>query len=170
MMNQALSFAAIDFETATGYPYSACAVGIITVEHGFITESWHSLIQPPDNTYWKDNVRVHGISPYDTLYEPDFFEIYPEIRKRLYGKTIVAHNESFDRRVLSHSMQFYGLDYVDLNIADKWECTLHIYRKKGFRPAGLKACCYQLGIELNHHNAMSDALACATLYLRAGEL
>lgn len=161
-----MHFAAIDFETATAHASSACAVGIVTVEYGFITETWRALIQPPDNTYWRDNVRVHGISPYDTLYEPDFFEIYPEIKKRLCGKTVVAHNEAFDRRVMSQSMQFYGLNYADLNIADKWECTLQIYRRKGYRPAGLKACCYRLGIELNHHDALSDAVACAKLYMR----
>lgn len=31
-----LSFAAIDFETATGYMESACAVGIVTVTDGEI--------------------------------------------------------------------------------------------------------------------------------------
>lgn len=161
-----MNFAAIDFETATAYPSSACAVGIVTVEYGFITEAWHALIQPPDNTYWRDNIRVHGIRPYDTLYEPDFFEIYPAIKQRLSGKTIVAHNESFDRNVLKHSMKYYGLEYADLDIADRWECTLRIYRQKGFRPAGLRACCDRLGIELNHHQALSDAMACAKLYLR----
>jgi DNA polymerase III subunit epsilon len=169
-METNLSFAAIDFETATGYPSSACAVGIVIVDHGLITSQWHAFIQPPDNLYWHGNIRVHGIRPYDTLYEPDFFEIYPEIRNRLSGRTIVAHNEAFDRNVLKQSMLFYGLPYEDLNIADKWECTLRIYRRKGFRPAGLKACCYQMGIELNHHHALSDALACAQLYLRSMEL
>jgi DNA polymerase III subunit epsilon len=161
-----MDFAAIDFETATSHANSACAVGIVTVEYGFITETWQALIQPPDNTYWRDNIRVHGISPYDTLYEPDFFEIYPEIKKRLFGKTVVAHNESFDRMVMRHSMQYYGVDYADLNVADRWECTLRIYRQKGFKPAGLRACCDRLGIELNHHDALSDALACAKLYMR----
>ena len=40
-----LSFAAIDFETATGYMESACAVGIVTVTDGEITDEYYSLIQ-----------------------------------------------------------------------------------------------------------------------------
>ena len=44
-----LSFAAIDFETATGYMESACAVGIVTVTDGEITDEYYSLIQPPEN-------------------------------------------------------------------------------------------------------------------------
>lgn len=42
-----LSFAAIDFETATGYMESACSVGIVTVTDGVITDEYYSLIQPP---------------------------------------------------------------------------------------------------------------------------
>ena len=50
-----LSFAAIDFETATGYMESACAVGIVTVTDGEITDEYYSLIQPPENEYWRAN-------------------------------------------------------------------------------------------------------------------
>ena len=62
-------------------------------------------------------------------------------------------------------MADFGLDYSDLNIADRWECTLKIYRSKGYNPARLDACCKIKGIELNHHEALSDARACAMLYL-----
>ena len=46
-----LSFTAIDFETATGYMESACAVGIVTVTDGVISDEYYSLIQPPENEY-----------------------------------------------------------------------------------------------------------------------
>ena len=58
-----LSFAAIDFETATGYMESACAVGIVTVTDGEITDEYYSLIQPPENEYWRGNLLVDGITP-----------------------------------------------------------------------------------------------------------
>ena len=53
-----LSFAAIDFEPATGYMESACAVGIVTVTDGEITDEYYSLIQPPENEYWRANMLV----------------------------------------------------------------------------------------------------------------
>lgn len=159
------TFTAIDFETATGHPYSACAVGIVTVEDGVITEEYYTLIQPPDNEYWYRNIQVHGIQPNDTLQEPTFYQLYPEIRKRLLGKKLVAHNEVFDRNVLSKTMGFYGLDYDELNLAERWECTCRIYRKRGYKPANLKYCSERNGIELTHHEALSDARACAKLYL-----
>lgn len=160
-----MTFTAIDFETATGSPESACAVGIVTVNEGIITEEFYTLIQPPNNEYWYRNVMVHGIKPIETLNEKTFDSHFPEIQKRLFGRTIVAHNEAFDRRVLMNTMKYYGLYYDELEIADMWECTCKIYRKKGYKPANLKHCADLNNIQLVHHEALSDARACAKLYL-----
>ena len=81
------------------------------------------------------------------------------------NKTIVAHNESFDRNVLKKTMAYYGLIYENFELPERWECTMKIYRKKGFTSASLNACCSVMNIQLNHHNAISDARACAKLYL-----
>ena len=161
-----MNFTAIDFETATGKRSSACAVGIVTVANGVITEKFHSLIQPPDNAYFGMNIAVHGIHPHDTARAPTFKELFPEIRRRLQGRTLVAHNESFDRSVLKRSMEHYDLDYEALKLPERWECTMRIYKAKGFVPYKLDACCRRLKIPLTHHEALSDAIGCATLYLR----
>lgn len=160
-----LSFAAIDFETATGAPESACAVGIVTVTNGEITDEYYSLIQPPENEYWRSNILIHGITPEMTESLPGFYAIYPEVRKRLQGQTVVAHNEQFDRHVLMRTMRMYQLDYDELLLPERWECTLRIYRSLGYKPANLSACCQREGIELKHHEALSDARGCAKLYL-----
>lgn len=162
---QPMTFAAIDFETATGYAESACAIGIVTVIDGQITDEFHTLIQPPDNLYWYRNILCHGIRPADTLEAKTFDFHFPEIARRLEGHTIVAHNESFDRNVLMKTMRYYGLHYTDLQLPDRWECTMRIYRAKGFEPANLKACSDRMNIALKHHQALSDARACAQLYL-----
>ena len=67
-----MNFVAIDFETATGKRESACALGIVTVAGGEITEAWHTLIKPPDNQYWRMNIEVNGICPAITKFSPDF--------------------------------------------------------------------------------------------------
>lgn len=160
-----MTFTAIDFETATGYHHSACAVGIVTVEDGNITEEYYTLIQPPENEYWYQNIMVHGIKPAETLHAKTFDSVFPEIHKRLFGRKIVAHNEQFDRNVLAKTMKHYGLYYDELGIADRWECTCKIYRAKGYKPANLKYCSDRNNIRLNHHEALSDARACAQLYM-----
>ena len=76
-----MTFTAIDFETATGHFHSACAVGIVTVENGIITEEYYTLIQPPNNEYSYHNIMVHGIKPIQTLQEKTFDDLFPEIKK-----------------------------------------------------------------------------------------
>ena len=160
-----MTFTAIDFETATAH--HICAVGIVAVENGVIVDEYHTLIQPPNNQYNWHSIRVHGITPETTAHAPNFASIYPEIKKRLLGKHVVAHNESFDRRVLRQTMEDFGIPYADLQVAGKWECTMKIYRAKGYKPATLNACSQREGIALKHHEALSDARACALLYIKS---
>jgi DNA polymerase III subunit epsilon len=157
------TFTAIDFETATAY--HPCSVGIVTVDEGIIVDEFVTLIQPPSNFYNPYNIQVHGIYPRDTANAKTFVEVFPEIEKRLKNRVVVAHNESFDRNVLSKTMALHGLNYEDLNIGSRWECTVKIYKAKGFKPAKLSDCCRIMNIALNHHEALSDARACAKLYL-----
>ncbi|EDM25778.1 putative exonuclease [Lentisphaera araneosa HTCC2155] len=165
-----MDFVAIDFETATAKRNSACAVAIITVEKGVIVDEYSELIQPPNNEYSWRNIDVHGIEPRHTMYKEDFEDLYPEIRKRLTGKLVVAHNESFDRSVMTRSMEYYDLDYADLGVADRWVCTVKLYKAQGFKPAKLNILCDHFGIPLKHHDALSDARACAELYKRVQEI
>ncbi len=158
-----MTFTAIDFETATSF--HPCSVGIVTVENGIVVDEFVTLIQPPNNLYNPYTIQVHGIYPRDTAREKNFLQVFPEIQKRLQNRVVVAHNESFDRNVLAKSMDYYGLDYADLNIASKWECTVKIYKAKGLKPTKLSDCCRAMNIELQHHEALSDARACARLYL-----
>jgi DNA polymerase-3 subunit epsilon len=158
-----MTFTAIDFETAIGH--HPCSVGIVTVENGVITDEYVTLIKPPNNLYSPYTIQVHGIHPRDTANAKTFSQLFPEIQRRLQGKVVVAHNESFDRNVLSKSMALYNLDYNCLNIAAKWECTVKIYKAKGLKPTKLSDCCREMNIALNHHEALSDARACAQLYL-----
>ncbi len=160
-----MNFVAIDFETAV--KHHICAVGIVTVEDGAVVEEYYSLVQPPNNEYNWYCTQVHGITSFDTEDALTFEQIYPEIKKRLKNKLVVAHNESFDRNVLIKSMQDNGLCYDQLNIADRWECTMKRCKASRKYPSGkLNECCAVEGIVLNHHEALSDAKACAELFMR----
>lgn len=158
-----MNFTAIDFETATGKRDSACAIGLVKVENGRIVDEYSVLIKPPNNEYNWHNTNVHGITAYDTRNAPDFGAVFAEIEERINGQTLVAHNASFDRSVLQKSMLSFDLNYEQLRL--DWECTLKIYKAKGYSPANLNVCCQRHGIPLNHHDALSDAKACAQLYL-----
>ncbi|MDQ5929270.1 MAG: polymerase subunit epsilon [Bacteroidota bacterium] len=158
-----MTFTAIDFETATAF--HPCSVGIVTVENGLIVDEFVTLIKPPNNQYSPFTIAVHGIYPHQTAHAKSFAQVFPEIEKRLKNRVVVAHNESFDRNVLTKSMALHGLNYEDLNIGSRWQCTLKIYKAKGLKPTKLSDCCREMNIKLNHHEALSDARACAQLFL-----
>jgi DNA polymerase-3 subunit epsilon len=161
-----MNFTAIDFETANGHA-TPCAVGIVTVVNGKISDEYYTLIQPTNNQYNWHTIQVHGITPEDTKHAPNFLAIYPEIKMRLQDKIVVAHNIAFDRSVLQKTMLANNIDYSELNISDNWRCTMQMCRTISKYPSGkLYECCIVEGVELNHHEALSDARACAELYLK----
>jgi DNA polymerase III subunit epsilon len=150
------SFTAIDFETAHGKRWSICQVGLVRVEHKRIVKEISLLIQPPGNVYWYNFVRIHGITPKDTEQAPTFNQVWHVIEPYIRNQHVVAHNGfGFDFNVLEHTLGFYGIK------APEYEkhCTLKIYKKN------LAALCEDYEIELNHHDALSDAMACARLFI-----
>ncbi len=58
-----MRFAAIDFETASGAPASACSLGVAIVEGDAIVEQREWLIRPPSLHFSPINIQVHGITP-----------------------------------------------------------------------------------------------------------
>ena len=151
------TFTAIDFETAQGQRNSICQVGLVRVEDGVITKEINFMVQPPDNYYWKRFIAIHGISPQDTAYEPTFDEKWPIIEPYITNQTVVAHNGmAFDFPVLAQTLAYYGMHVPEYKKA----CTFRIYK------AGLATLCHTHCIKLNHHDALSDARACAELYLK----
>lgn len=163
------TFTTIDFELATAKYHSVCAVGIVNVVDGQISNEFYSLVQPPENKYMWQTSRVHGIKPKHTASAPSFLEIYPIIKELLQGQHMVAHDELLDRSVLKETMDFYQLPYPELALANMWECTSKIYRSYGFERTKLSICCELMGIPLQPHDALSDARATAALYLKKDE-
>ena len=163
------TFTTIDFELATAKYNSVCAVGIVNVQDGKISNEFYSLVQPPENKYMWQTSRVHGIKPKHTVQAPSFLEIYPIIKDLIQGQHMVAHDELLDRSVLKETMSFYQLPYSELQLAETWDCTSKIYRALGFERTKLSICCELMAVPLQHHDALSDARATAELFLKRNE-
>jgi len=160
------TFTAIDFELASANYNSVCAVGIVNVVNGEVVQEYYSLVRPPNNEYMWQTTRVHGIKPKHTADAQSFGAIFATIQPMLQGQFMIAHDEQFDRSVLQKTMKLYDLDYSQLGLPDNWACTSKIYKSLGFPKTKLSVCCEIMGIELNAHDALSDAKACAHLYLK----
>ena len=160
------TFAAIDFETANSSRDSACAVGVVIVSEGRIVQRVHHLIRPP-NSYFQFT-DIHGISWEDVEFEPTFNELWPGIYKYLKDvEFLAAHNAPFDRSVLEACCSLYGITYP----SKPFHCTVQIARSHwDLYPTKLPNVCNHLKIDLDHHEALSDAEACAKIILAAQEI
>ena len=150
------TFTAIDFETAQGKRWSICQIGLIRVEKGQVLHELDILVKPPGNEYHYMNTQVHGISADKTRHAPTFNLVWDRISPFIEGQNVVAHNAAFDCSCLKQTLEFYGLQVPEYNR----HCTYQLYKRK------LNELCSQYNISLSHHNALSDARACASLYLR----
>lgn len=156
-------FVAIDFETADYGRDSACSVALVKVQKNQIVERTHFFIRPPRRTFVF--TYLHGISWKHVVDEPTFGELWPCIAGKLAGaEFLAAHNAGFDRSVLTAGCLSAGLSSPVI----PFQCTVRIARKVwNLRPANLPAVCKFLDIPLQHHDALSDAEACARIIIAA---
>ncbi len=154
---------AIDFETATREAASACAVGLAFVEGGEVTRRAYSLIRPRDLRFDPGNMRVHGIRPHDVLDAPEFPDIFAAFAGDLDGALVLAHNASFDLKVLGESLALYGLGQPRFSAL----CTVALSRRLWPDSPNhkLSTVAARFGVGFRHHHAGEDAFACARIAL-----
>lgn len=157
------SFLAIDFETANRSRTSACAVGLVYVQGQRIVAQETFLIRPPRRQF--EFTYIHGLSWNDVRDQPLFVERWPQIQVYIErADFLVAHHAVFDQGVLARCCEKYGIDAP----SRPFICTVQIARRQwGIYPTKLPDVCKYLGIPLRHHDAGSDARACAEIALRA---
>ena len=161
-----MDFIAIDFETATAERDSPCEIGLTFVQSWNIIETKSWLIKPicyPHFDYF--NIAIHGISPEDVENEPEFDELWEEVRPLVENKFLIAHNAGFDFSVLKRTLEAYDLEYPVLD----YSCS-YIFSKKvwaGLPAYDLKTLCQYNNIDLKHHRAAADSKATAELAIKA---
>jgi DNA polymerase-3 subunit epsilon len=162
-MEEGPTFVAIDFETADAGRDSACAIGLIRVEAGRIVARESRLIRPPRRTFMF--TYIHGIAWEHVAEASPFGAVWTELRGLLDGaEFLAAHNAPFDRSVLHACCAAAELEPPAL----PFECTVRLARRRwGIRPTTLPDVCRALDLELRHHDALSDAEACARILIAA---
>jgi DNA polymerase-3 subunit epsilon len=155
------SFIAIDFETSDYGRDSACSVGLVRVEGNKVIRGEHHLIRPPRQNFIF--TELHGISWADVEYAPTFKELWPEMAGFFKGADFfAAHNASFDKGVMNACCAQAGLPPPK----QPFRCTVKLAREVlRISPAKLSHVCHHLSIPLKHHNALSDAEACARIMI-----
>ncbi|MEG6503002.1 MULTISPECIES: 3'-5' exonuclease [unclassified Desulfovibrio] len=152
---------AIDFETSGFAAHSACAVGLARIEDGHVAEQFYSLVRPPSSRVLF--TEIHGLTWPMLKNAPTFGDVWPQMEAFMKGaEVLLAHNASFDRRVLLACCREAGADASGRHFL----CTLKGARRSLPLPSKkLNHVCGHFGIALDHHHAGSDATACAEVYL-----
>jgi DNA polymerase-3 subunit epsilon len=139
-------------------------LSVVVAEKGRIVARETSLIKPPRRDFVF--TYLHGISWSDVASKPMFGPVWKELGKLIGGVDfIAAHNASFDRSVLHACCEAAAMEPPDVNFL----CTMRLARRQwNVFPTKLSDVCRHFKIPLKHHDAESDALACARIVLQSG--
>ncbi len=105
---------------------------------------------------------VHGIDAEQLAGAPSIAAVWPSLTQLLSGRTVIAYNVAFDRRVLERSAMRYGLPPLDA----EWVCLMEAYASLTGRSRviSLSAASRENGIVLRGaHRAVADARATLAL-------
>ena len=156
-------YVVFDVETPNRYNNRMSAIGICVVEGTQILKEYFSLVDPEQPFDWF-NTRLTGISEESVVGAPTFPQLWKQIEPVMSSGILVAHNASFDMRVLRKCLCDYGIVWKP---KVQGLCTVLMGRtiKPGISHR-LNDMCDYYGICLNHHHADSDSRACAEILLR----
>ena len=116
-----------------------------------VVDEYDTLINPGRDT---GPVHVHGITASMVEAAPVFSDIASVLAKKFHDATLIAHNFSFDSRMLGYEFERLGVKFH----LGSGLCTLKASGEK------LIAACNRYGIPLSeHHRALADARATAAL-------
>lgn len=160
-------FTAIDFETAYYAPESACAIGLVRFRDGKEVGTHYTLIRPPELYVRPDFIDIHGLTA-DMLRDQQTFDrLWPAIEEFIGDDVLVAHNASFDKRVLSSTCLHYNI----MIPGNRFVCSLQASRKawpelRSFKLTSLGS---HFNIVYDAHNALDDARTCGKILCMAQE-
>lgn len=157
-----MNFSIIDFETATPWRGSVCAVGLTVVRNGKIVDEFYSLINPQEPIH-KNLEKIHHISDADVASAPTFAEIWPQIVKLVGDYPLGSHNNEFDMAAIQSAVVHHDVRPANFKIFD----TLNLFRAAFCCPhgCGLDEIATHYGYDLDHHNAGADASITAACVL-----
>lgn len=144
--------AVVDVET-TGFSRHDRIVefACVTVVDGAVVEEYETLIQPERDP---GPVHIHGITPEMLQSAPPFETVAGDISNRLDGAVLVAHNISFDVRMLRQESARLGGPEFD---PGQGLCTYRLTRQK------LSLAAAEAGLPAPNHTALTDARTVAAL-------
>lgn len=162
-------YIAFDVETPNYANDRISAMGVTVVEGGEVVEQ-HDWLVNPETRFAPFNVALTGITPEMVADKPTFPQLWQELEPLFDSGLLVAHNAPFDLSVLAKCLRDYGVIWRP---QVHYACTCQMSRRllPQLPNHKLNTLCDYLGLELDHHKAGSDSLACGEIllhHLRSG--
>jgi DNA polymerase-3 subunit epsilon len=160
--------AVIDFEATGVDPDNDRAVSVAVVYIPALGESeplplLYTLLNP-GVPIPKDSSDIHGITDEDVVDAPTFGEIADIVAEAVDGSLLCAYNLPYDYTMLRAEMKRCGhpvpLPFAGL---DPLVWARHVFRYTGPKKKSLGSVAGHYKIEIEAHNALSDAMATATM-------
>jgi DNA polymerase-3 subunit epsilon len=166
------SFIAIDYETANSNYLSACALGISFVEKGVVLDTIQTFIKPPKefSSFDPFNIMIHKIEPIHIKNAPSFETVW-EVIEKFHSQNKVpfaCHYSGFDIRVTEALLKYYNISFQEIHFYDTFTVARKMWPE--FSNHKLNHLAHKFSIKLDHHNASSDAQACALIALKQIEV
>lgn len=123
---QSAEYLAVDVET-NGLGGDRCElteIGTVLVGGGELHDTWESLVRPAQ-PLTRGIERFTGITQSMVDAAPPPEEVLPEIARSMEGRVLVAHNASFDARVLRQAFERCSIDWPKPPVL----CTVAMARK-----------------------------------------
>ena len=157
-----MEYVAIDFQTANRLRSSACSIALVSVKDGKIVDTFYSLIRPDILHFDKENIALHGITEDMVKGKPYFYELWPLIKEKIKGKTLVAHYAKFDMEVLADTLESNDIPFPSCQVL--CTCVLSQAMFPEMPHHRLQDVTEKIGFNLEQrYNAMANARACVAI-------
>lgn len=160
---------AIDFETANSKRASVCSIGFIVQESNEIIHEEEILVNPKVE-FSKRNIKIHNITEDDIIDSPTWPDAFAQVCEHITPSTLViAHNlRSMELPCVRQECERYNIDvpeFAQLHNKSAYD-TLKLSKEliPDIENYKLSTLAEKFDIELDHHNALSDAKACLELF------
>ena len=160
-----MKFLTIDFEVSSRYMYSPCAVAIYQFTDSSYSKIFSTLINSGDVLFEPKLVKLHGITQEMVKDAPSVYEVMQDVCKIIKDNFLFAHNATYDILKIINGCQESNIEIPSFKYADSLIIAKRTW--KGLINYQLDTISNFLNIEIKHHNADSDAIACGKIILEA---
>ena len=154
--------------TGLGRDARIVEIAVIALVDGEIQSEWSTLVDPETHIP-REVVRIHGITDRMVRGAPTANVALTMLRRKVVDNVVVAHNASFDLRMLAQDCERTGQPAPIASVDGRVLCTMRLARRAFPEVGGYGLARLVSALEISArpaHRAIADARATAELYER----